>query len=346
MRLQATSSNESPPTRERGPGEGDRQGRDRGRGRRPPVPIWQQIDAGGNERVAPGYHVEHVPLTLEPGDGQAPPLVVATISGTRSSSRYSGSPPATRSAPTGAPSSRRWSRSPRAAATSLSARAVAIRRFRLAQPASSGSAWVECTSWTSRATWGSTSATALSLRDSADPAAMWEGSAGWTTTTTAGSTSTRQLPFHRRRRRPAGRSAAPPAQRPLRNGEGTFSDVSRAQAPTSSSGERLRRRRLRRRRAHRPLCHYRAGRRAHLWNEGGGEIRRRRARQESTPMAGTLRPPSATSTPTGAGPVRRGIRGLERPGPGGGRQRFPADLRGVRDRLYLNEGPDANGCHA
>ncbi len=56
--------------------------------------LWQQIDAAGREVVAPGYHVERVQLTLEPGDGQAPPLVVATVAGTRELVTYSGSPPA------------------------------------------------------------------------------------------------------------------------------------------------------------------------------------------------------------------------------------------------------------
>ena len=56
--------------------------------------LWQQIDAADSERVVPGYRVERVTLTLEPGDGQAPPLVVATLSGTTELVTYSGSPPA------------------------------------------------------------------------------------------------------------------------------------------------------------------------------------------------------------------------------------------------------------
>jgi ASPIC and UnbV/FG-GAP-like repeat len=54
--------------------------------------LWRQIDSAGSERIVPGYRVEHVTLSLERGDGQAPPLVVATISGTRELVTYSGAP--------------------------------------------------------------------------------------------------------------------------------------------------------------------------------------------------------------------------------------------------------------
>ena len=54
--------------------------------------LWGQIDSSGSERIVPGYRVEHVTLTLERSDGQAPPRVVATISGTRELVTYSGSP--------------------------------------------------------------------------------------------------------------------------------------------------------------------------------------------------------------------------------------------------------------
>jgi Na+-transporting NADH:ubiquinone oxidoreductase subunit NqrB len=56
--------------------------------------LWQQMDAAGAEIAVPDYNVERVELTLEPGDGQSPPLVVATISGTRALATYAGSPPA------------------------------------------------------------------------------------------------------------------------------------------------------------------------------------------------------------------------------------------------------------
>jgi hypothetical protein len=43
--------------------------------------LWQRIDARGDIAV-PDYHVERVRLTLEPGEGQGPPLVVAELEGT------------------------------------------------------------------------------------------------------------------------------------------------------------------------------------------------------------------------------------------------------------------------
>ena len=59
--------------------------------------LWQRIDAAGNDVAVPGYNVERVELTLEPGDGQAPPLVVATLTGTVELATFSGSPPAVES---------------------------------------------------------------------------------------------------------------------------------------------------------------------------------------------------------------------------------------------------------
>ena len=71
--------------------EGDRRGATEAAAGARVAALWRQIDSAG-ERIVPGYRVEHVTLTLEPGDGQAPPLVVATISGTRELVTYSGSP--------------------------------------------------------------------------------------------------------------------------------------------------------------------------------------------------------------------------------------------------------------
>jgi len=56
--------------------------------------LWQRIDAAKEEVAVPDYNVELVELTLEPGDGQSPPLVVATLSGTMALTTYAGSPPA------------------------------------------------------------------------------------------------------------------------------------------------------------------------------------------------------------------------------------------------------------
>ena len=45
--------------------------------------LWRQIDgAAGGAIVVPHYRVERVRVSLEPGDGQAPPTVVARLSGT------------------------------------------------------------------------------------------------------------------------------------------------------------------------------------------------------------------------------------------------------------------------
>ena len=55
--------------------------------------LWQQMDAAGSEVAVPDYNVERVELTLEPGDGQSQPLVVATLAGTMALTTYSGSPP-------------------------------------------------------------------------------------------------------------------------------------------------------------------------------------------------------------------------------------------------------------
>jgi ASPIC and UnbV/FG-GAP-like repeat/NQR2, RnfD, RnfE family len=59
--------------------------------------LWQQIDGARDQVVVPGYRIEHVELRLEPSDGQAPPLVVATASGTRELVTYAGSPAAVES---------------------------------------------------------------------------------------------------------------------------------------------------------------------------------------------------------------------------------------------------------
>jgi len=55
--------------------------------------VWERIDAPGPAAV-PDYTVEHVTLTLEPGDDQSAPLVVAVARGTVELLTYAGSPPA------------------------------------------------------------------------------------------------------------------------------------------------------------------------------------------------------------------------------------------------------------
>ena len=56
--------------------------------------LWRQIRAAkGRPIVVPHYVVERTSVTLEPGDGQSPPTVVATLVGTVERATYSGSPP-------------------------------------------------------------------------------------------------------------------------------------------------------------------------------------------------------------------------------------------------------------
>ncbi len=79
--------------------------------------LWRQIDAAGGEVVVPDYNVERVELTLEPGDGQSPPLVVATLAGTIGAHHVLGLAARGRRRGDPAPSSRRSSSSSRTAAT-------------------------------------------------------------------------------------------------------------------------------------------------------------------------------------------------------------------------------------
>ena len=55
--------------------------------------VWKRMDASGESVVVPDYTVERLQLTLEPGDGQSAPLVVAKAEGTVELATYTGSPP-------------------------------------------------------------------------------------------------------------------------------------------------------------------------------------------------------------------------------------------------------------
>ena len=79
--------------------------------------VWKRMDASGQSVVVPDYTVERLQLTLEPGDGQSAPLVVAKAEGTVELATYTGSPPqvAERSDP--APFEQTLSWSSRTAAT-------------------------------------------------------------------------------------------------------------------------------------------------------------------------------------------------------------------------------------
>jgi len=55
--------------------------------------LWRRIDAArGGPIDVPTYAAERVHLRLEPGKGQGPPLVVATLAGTTQTARYGASP--------------------------------------------------------------------------------------------------------------------------------------------------------------------------------------------------------------------------------------------------------------
>lgn len=54
--------------------------------------LWRRIDAARGAPIdVPTYEAERVRLRLEPGEGQGPPLVVATLSGTGQTARYGSS---------------------------------------------------------------------------------------------------------------------------------------------------------------------------------------------------------------------------------------------------------------
>ncbi len=59
--------------------------------------LWQRIESAGAAVVVPGYQVERMTVTLERGDGQDLPLVLATLEGTVELVTYAGSPPAVES---------------------------------------------------------------------------------------------------------------------------------------------------------------------------------------------------------------------------------------------------------
>jgi hypothetical protein len=56
--------------------------------------LWQQIRVAGATVVVPEYDIRRVRVRLEPGQGQGPPLVVAMLEGTVVLATYTGSPPA------------------------------------------------------------------------------------------------------------------------------------------------------------------------------------------------------------------------------------------------------------
>ena len=56
--------------------------------------LWRRIDAAERSVVVPDYRLERMRVTLEPGEGQEQPVVVAALEGTVQLVTYAGSPPA------------------------------------------------------------------------------------------------------------------------------------------------------------------------------------------------------------------------------------------------------------
>jgi hypothetical protein len=56
--------------------------------------LWERIRGAGETLVVPEYDIERVRVTLERGQGQGPPVVVASLEGTVVLATYAGSPPA------------------------------------------------------------------------------------------------------------------------------------------------------------------------------------------------------------------------------------------------------------
>jgi Na+-translocating ferredoxin:NAD+ oxidoreductase RnfD subunit len=57
------------------------------------VALWERIGAAGRTVVVPDYDVEELTVSLELGEEQGPPLVVATLAGTMVRATYVGAPP-------------------------------------------------------------------------------------------------------------------------------------------------------------------------------------------------------------------------------------------------------------
>ena len=133
------------------------------------------------------------------------------------------------------------------------------------------------------------------------------------------------------------------------NVEGRFEDVSRGSgADLAASRERLRRGRLQPGRAHRPVRDDRRLQRRHrrydalLWGNGDGTFTEGARGRDQHPG---WHSGAAVGDVNGDGRPDLFVAGYTDvnspiPGSSGG---FPSNFAAVRDRLYLNDGPDANG---
>jgi Na+-transporting NADH:ubiquinone oxidoreductase subunit NqrB len=312
--------------------------------------VWQRIDEAGPTVVVPDYNVERLRLTLEPGDGQSPPLVVATLTGTVELATYGGSPPTVQDVGDPAPFEQTLELEPQDGRYLI----VGVRgeaADALTQPAASAAAG-------GGAALGGVRLVdvarhvgldfrhgAFRFKTSADPVAMMGGGVcwldfdddGWLDLYAVNSYSI-QVDVARWKER-----GGLPRGALYRNVKGRFVDVSRGSgadlalrgngcvaADFNGDGRT-------------DLYVTAAGYDALLWNEGGGRF------VEGARAAGIDAYGWHTVATVGDvnGDVRpdlfvAGYADLNAPvqGATGG---FPSSHAGVRDRLYLNEGPDANG---
>ena len=169
--------------------------------------------------------------------------------------------------------------------------------------------------------------------------------AGSTTTTTAGSTSTSSTPTRSRSTSPRGRSrAACRAARSSATSKGRFVDVSRGSGADLAvrgngcvaadfNGD-----------GHTDLYVTTAGYDALLWNDGDGTFVEgaRAAGHRLVRLAHGRRGRGRERRRT-ARPVRRRVHGPQRARSRTRSRAFPTNYEGVRDLLFLNQGPDANG---
>ena len=247
--------------------------------------------SSGSSVVVPEYEVDAMRLTLEPGEGQGPPVVVATLDGSLVSSRYAGSSATAVSQSDRTPFQRTFELvldGDRFLIVAARAGAVDAAPTPVAAPA----APVALAGYVAPHLRPVSDAVGLDFRQSSfrytvtpsDPVAMmgagvcwldYDGD-GWMDLFAVNSYS--ELDVARWKR-----EGGLPRSALFHNEKGRFVDVGRAsRADVSAARERLRRRRLRPRRAHRPLRHVVDLRRAPL-------ERRRRHVHRGRPRRGDRR---------------------------------------------------------